>query len=991
MKRLSVFMAMCILPLTGHALGVVPVDVNVDSGSIVNLTVAVTIGTEPDTETSVDSSILPASGGGNVQFSPDLEPFTSVGLNQLQFFFGSTNLNYQFFCGTFFGCQDVAITLTDLSATLVSPTAGSFTDAGRAEFGSTWRLQGGYTLSSALFDSSGPIDTTSTVGFGANFNASGGNVFIFDLALGTIVGDLPNDFDLAVLLETTVDLSGTTLSGLYDPNEPPPPAACGGGGDCGAIHGPGCVDIGCCVTVCDLDYSCCEFGWDAGCALLAVEYCGAIPGNDSCANAYPIGLERVPFTTVNSSTDGPILITECASADAGQSFVSDVWYSHVPESNNGIVVSTCGHADFDTRIAVYEGCSGELIACSDDTIDCPGGTSQASFMGQVGQEYLIRVGGAVGWGSGEIDLAWGEVDAPPSAIAVQWQASQGGNDHWYAMYSLGYPSTLQDALDAADRFGGTLATITSPQEQAFINDAMPATLLGGGTAIGLLQAADADEPAGGWQWATGEPLKWTNWAAGEPNNFGGQEDVGLMYPDGTWNDGVDLIGHVLLEFESDPGLNEVEWSVAEGGNGSRYEGVVLPERVTWQEARDYAANRGGKLVSFETEEEADWVFNELGAFTSLWSMTPYNGGPWLGLFKSNDDWWWLSETLFDWDGWSPGEPNGTGDRACWYGSSRFYDTCVDCPYVDGGLFGAAQLVDVFGNQRLKLVSDGFSGTWGSWIGSGIADEVVAFELSFRFSFKNEAGGPGDGFSVLWGDLTDTSGNRAEGGEWGVNAFVQDGQGLSVGVVPYPAVGTNGVTARWGGQEFAFTPVDFSSVTYTDYQQAGQPENMPMLRLSWTKDAGATVTIAFPSNAPQVIWSNQGSEYFDALDCIDWSIGFAGRNGAINQDVLIGDVNLGFEFVPANGDIGGGPRNTIDDTSGDNVRRTLIIEYAATPACPADLDGDGEVAVLDLLELIAAWGSCGDPSDCSADLDGDGEVAVLDLLELIAVWGSCSEG
>ena len=213
----------------------------------------------------------------------------------------------------------------------------------------------------------------------------------------------------------------------------------------------------------------------------------------------------------------------------------------------------------------------------------------------------------------------------------------------------------------------------------------------------------------------------------------------------------------------------------------------------------------------------------------------------------------------------------------------------------------------------------------------------------------------------------------------------------MGVVPYPAVGTNGVTARWGGQEFAFTPVDFSSVTYTDYQQAGQPENMPMLRLSWTKDAGATVTIAFPSNAPQVIWSNQGSEYFDALDCIDWSIGFAGRNGAINQDVLIGDVNLGFEFVPANGDIGGGPRNTIDDTSGDNVRRTLIIEYAATPACPADLDGDGEVAVLDLLELIAAWGSCGDPSDCSADLDGDGEVAVLDLLELIAVWGSCSEG
>ena len=71
-------------------------------------------------------------------------------------------------------------------------------------------------------------------------------------------------------------------------------------------------------------------------------------------------------------------------------------------------------------------------------------------------------------------------------------------------------------------------------------------------------------------------------------------------------------------------------------------------------------------------------------------------------------------------------------------------------------------------------------------------------MSFRFSFKNADGGPGDA-----GVISRTSGNRAEGGEWGVNAFVQDGQGLSVGVVPYPAVGTNGVTARWGGQEFAF--------------------------------------------------------------------------------------------------------------------------------------------------------------------------------------------
>jgi hypothetical protein len=52
-------------------------------------------------------------------------------------------------------------------------------------------------------------------------------------------------------------------------------------------------------------------------------------------------------------------------------------------------------------------------------------------------------------------------------------------------------------------------------------------------------------------------------------------------------------------------------------------------------------------------------------------------------------------------------------------------------------------------------------------------------------------------------------------------------------------------------------------------------------------------------------------------------------------------------------------------------------------CPADLDDDGEVAVLDLVELILQWGS-----DGSADFNDDGIVDVLDLIELIGLWGPC---
>jgi hypothetical protein len=54
-------------------------------------------------------------------------------------------------------------------------------------------------------------------------------------------------------------------------------------------------------------------------------------------------------------------------------------------------------------------------------------------------------------------------------------------------------------------------------------------------------------------------------------------------------------------------------------------------------------------------------------------------------------------------------------------------------------------------------------------------------------------------------------------------------------------------------------------------------------------------------------------------------------------------------------------------------------------CPADLDDDGEVGVLDLLDILAAWGS--DPGG-PPDFDGSGDVGLLDLVFLLASWGPC---
>ncbi len=63
-----------------------------------------------------------------------------------------------------------------------------------------------------------------------------------------------------------------------------------------------------------------------------------------------------------------------------------------------------------------------------------------------------------------------------------------------------------------------------------------------------------------------------------------------------------------------------------------------------------------------------------------------------------------------------------------------------------------------------------------------------------------------------------------------------------------------------------------------------------------------------------------------------------------------------------------------------------LDHAVDSACPADLDGDGSVGILDLLALLAAWGT--DPGG-PPDFDGDGTVGILDLLTLLANWGACS--
>ncbi len=141
---------------------------------------------------------------------------------------------------------------------------------------------------------------------------------------------------------------------------------------------------------------------------------------------------------------------------------------------------------------------------------------------------------------------------PLSAVAtpIVWT----GNGHGYEIFQANVDWTTAKAL--AESKGGHLATITSQAENDFLFNTF--SLSGVAYWLGGIQTG-GPEPAGGWEWVTGEAWGYTNWAFGEPNNGGGIEDSLALafFQYGTWNDAptnylYGTAGGYIVEYSSVP-------------------------------------------------------------------------------------------------------------------------------------------------------------------------------------------------------------------------------------------------------------------------------------------------------------------------------------------------------------------------------------------------------------------------------------------------------
>ncbi len=164
-----------------------------------------------------------------------------------------------------------------------------------------------------------------------------------------------------------------------------------------------------------------------------------------------------------------------------------------------------------------------------------------------------------------------DVNAASSVgVSVPTGAKQFGKNY-YKVYSAG--KTWNDAESYCESLGGHLVTITSPEEQTFIEGLLK-DLKKNSYWIGGRKKSDKS-----WKWITNEAFSYTNWAKGEPNNWTKEEENSILIYNSvnpnnpnerwTWND---LSEKGVCDDEPFFGLDNIgficEWEIASLENNS---------------------------------------------------------------------------------------------------------------------------------------------------------------------------------------------------------------------------------------------------------------------------------------------------------------------------------------------------------------------------------------------------------------------------------------
>ncbi|KAM4574367.1 galactose-specific lectin nattectin-like [Fundulus diaphanus] len=78
------------------------------------------------------------------------------------------------------------------------------------------------------------------------------------------------------------------------------------------------------------------------------------------------------------------------------------------------------------------------------------------------------------------------------------------------------------------------------------------------------------------------------------------------------------------------------------------------QQKDWYEAENACNGLGGNLASIQTDDEQDFISGFILKKTGSYSST------WVGGHKEEGEWTWSDGSPFEFNNWSPGEPNNVG-------------------------------------------------------------------------------------------------------------------------------------------------------------------------------------------------------------------------------------------------------------------------------------------------------------------------------------------
>ena len=595
--------------------------------------------------------------------------------------------------------------------------------------------------------------------------------------------------------------------------------------------------------------------------------------------------------------------------------------------------------------------------------------------------------------------AWGALatgGAVHAQEAVQWRVEDGGNGHWYRVFTS--PDTSYDnRAGQATAVGGYLGSITSPDE----NDFAVAVAQSAGVKCRLVVGGRRDCPSCPWRWSDGSAWAYTNWGPGEPNT-GGAVHVELFIgfgPLGQWadvadsdpscpafivewsadcnGDGIVDYGQILDGSFSDSntngvldccehgepcegGYNPLQWRVEDGGNGHWYGLIELPDASLDNTFPRLANRMGGHLATLTTQAEHDWVYSSLASNPTVWEQYPMGGvGPIIGLQNyCLSQYRWMTNEPNGFTAWAPGHP------ATNCGGVAFF-----APGSTGGpapLWGTLDTITPPPNQgRWALIE---------WTLDCNEDGIVDYgQIESGALTDSRGNGIPDECDGPWQWRVDEGGN----GHW-YDYDVQE-------VVPFGAAEALAVSR--GGYLVSLT---------SDAEHQFVSQQLSRLRLALIDDfhIGAVRT------SGGWMWTS-GEPWAFSNFCGQSSVQTAARivarpdtPGCQYLRWVASEPERSFPFLieysaDCNGDGIVDYGQILDGTFADvnlNGVPDCCDDGAPCAPCHGDVNADGTVNGADISVLLGYWGQSG--KNVVGDITGDGIVNGADLAQLLGSWGPC---